>query len=74
MFDTLVLNAALKTLCREFKVERDRRCVLRLATLLIQLSKSGITDAGELVANARRDFAAGLGVEDVGEIKEESFP
>jgi len=43
MLDTLVLNAALKTLCREFKVERDRQCVLRLATLLIQLSKSGIT-------------------------------
>ena len=65
MLDTLVLNAALKTLGREFKVERDRHCVLRLATLLIQLSKTGITDTGELVANARRNFAAGLNSEDL---------
>jgi len=65
MLDTLVLNAALKTLGREFKVERDRQCVLRLATLLIQMSKTGITDIGELVASARRDFAAGWNSEDV---------
>jgi len=32
------LNAALKALCREFGVERDRNSVLQIATLLMRVS------------------------------------
>ena len=48
-----VVNAALKSLCREFGVERDRQSVLQIATLLMRLSKDGLRDAEDLVKSAR---------------------
>ncbi|MBO9195993.1 hypothetical protein J5277_17970 [Rhizobium sp. 16-449-1b] len=47
------VNAALKSLCRELGVERDRQSVLQIATLLMRLSKEGLRDAEDLVKSAR---------------------
>jgi hypothetical protein len=54
------INTALKTLCREFGVERDRRSVLQIATLLMRLSKEGTVQAEDLVRLAREQLTAGL--------------
>jgi hypothetical protein len=54
------INTALKTLCREFGVERDRRSVLQIATLLMRLSKEGTVQAEDLVSLARERLTAGL--------------
>jgi hypothetical protein len=54
------INTALKTLCREFGVERDRRSVLQIATLLMRLSKEGTVQAEDLVSLAREQLTAGL--------------
>jgi hypothetical protein len=56
--EVTIVNAALKTLCREFGVERDRNAVLQIATLLMRLAKEGIRDADELTQNARQQLAA----------------
>jgi len=60
MIEISVVNAALKMLSREFGVERERRYVLQLATLLIRLSNDGIVDTEELITTARREFAIGF--------------
>lgn len=52
--DVSAINVALKSLCREFGVERDRQSVLQIATLLMRLSKEGFRDAEELISDARR--------------------
>lgn len=54
--DISTVNIALKTLCREFGVERDRHAVLQIATLLMRLSKQGIHEADELVVQARKQI------------------
>ncbi len=51
--DVSVVNGALKALSREFGVERDRKSVLQIATLLIRLAKEGATDCDELISAAR---------------------
>lgn len=56
--EVTIVNAALKTLCREFGLERDRNAVLQIATLLMRLAKEGIRDAEELTQNARQQLAA----------------
>jgi hypothetical protein len=54
------VNVALKTLCREFSVERDRKSVLQIATLLMRLSNDGTMNAEDLVRVAREQLADGL--------------
>ncbi|KQV80548.1 hypothetical protein ASC90_25510 [Rhizobium sp. Root1220] len=64
MVEVQIVNTALKTLCREFGVERDRNSVLQIATLLVRLSKEGIGDAEELAQSARQQLAAVFASED----------
>lgn len=52
-----VINGALKVLCRELGVERDRKSVLQVATLLIRLVKEGAGECDELIATARLHLA-----------------
>lgn len=54
------VNVALKTLCREFGVERDRKSVLQIATLLMRLSNDGTMSAEDLVRIAREQMTHGL--------------
>lgn len=54
------VNVALKTLCREFSVERDRKSVLQIATLLMRLSNDGTMNAEDLVRVAREQLTDGL--------------
>jgi len=54
------VNVALKTLCREFSVERDRKSVLQIATLLMRLSNDGTMNAEDLVRIAREQLTDGL--------------
>ncbi|MBP2444060.1 hypothetical protein [Rhizobium leguminosarum] len=58
--DVSIINVALKTLSREFGVERDRKSVLQIATLLMRLSKDGTLDAEDLVRIAREQLMAGF--------------
>lgn len=52
--DVSAINAALKSLCREFGVERDRQSVLQIATLLMRLSKEGLRNTEDLASSARK--------------------
>lgn len=52
--DVSAINAALKSLCREFGVERERQSVLQIATLLMRLSKEGPSDCEDLADRARK--------------------
>ncbi len=54
------VNAALKTLCRERGVERDRKSVLEIATLLMRLSNEGTLNPEGLVRIARVQLIAGF--------------
>jgi hypothetical protein len=54
------INTALKTLCREFGVERDRSSVLLISTLLMRLSKGGSVQDEDLIGLAREHLKAGL--------------
>lgn len=65
------VNVALKTLCREFGVERDRKSVLQIATLLMRLSKEGTINAEDLVRIAREQLTDGL---QFGDGRESSSP
>lgn len=44
---------ALKTLCREHEVTRDRKAKLELATLVLALIKEGVRDEEQLTVRAR---------------------
>jgi hypothetical protein len=52
-----LINSALKILCREAGIERDRREVLQVATLLMSLWKQGVRDQETIVELARRALA-----------------
>jgi len=58
--DVSAINEALKTLCREYGVERDRMSVLQIATLLMRLSKEETLDAEDLIRIAREELMAGF--------------
>jgi len=55
------INSALKTICRELGVERDRKSVLQIATLLVRLVKEGCPlETDHLISIARDElFDAG---------------
>jgi hypothetical protein len=55
--DLSVINFVLKVLCRENRIERDRRAVLQVATLLLSLWKQGMHETGELERVAREKLA-----------------
>lgn len=46
--DSVVINSVLKTLCRENGIERDRKSVMQVATLLLALWKQGVNERDEL--------------------------
>ncbi|OWW01885.1 hypothetical protein ATY81_23330 [Rhizobium sp. R72] len=58
--DVSAINVALKTLCREYGVERDRKSVLQIATLLVRLSNEGTLGTEDLVRIARDELMAGF--------------
>jgi len=52
------INSALKAICRELGIERDRKSLFQIATLLIRLVKEGCSlDTDHLVAVARNQLA-----------------
>ncbi|OCJ09073.1 hypothetical protein A6U87_09450 [Rhizobium sp. AC44/96] len=55
--DLGLINSALKILCREAGIERDRREVLQVATLLMSLWKQGVRDQKTIVELARSTLA-----------------
>lgn len=55
--DSSTIKLALKTLCRENGVERDRRAVAEIAILLTSLWQQGTHDGQELLRLAREKLA-----------------
>ena len=55
--DSSTIKLALKTLCRENGVERDRRAVAAIAILLTTLCQQGTHDREELQRLAREKLA-----------------
>ncbi|CCM79522.1 hypothetical protein [Rhizobium mesoamericanum] len=53
--DSSTIKLALKTLCRETGVERDRRAVGEIATLMTALWKQDVHDGEELRRLSRQD-------------------
>ncbi len=54
MSDVSTINSALKAICRELGVERDRQSVLHIATLLVRLVKEGdALTTEQLISTAR---------------------
>ncbi|WP_283193874.1 hypothetical protein [Rhizobium sp. AN80A] len=52
--DVSMINRALKVICRELGVERDRKLVLQIATLLVRLVKEGHSlDTDHLISIAK---------------------
>lgn len=55
--DVSMINRALKVICRELGVERDRKLVLQIATLLVRLVKEGHSlDTGSLDLHRQKPF------------------
>lgn len=61
--DVSIVNRVLKTLCRENGVERDRRAVVQIATLLLGLWKDGVHEPEQLEIRARELWAEAMAVE-----------
>ncbi|KQV81876.1 hypothetical protein [Rhizobium sp. Root1220] len=55
--DTTVINSVLKALSRENGIERERKSVMQVATLLLALWNQGIHDRAELETAAREKWA-----------------
>ncbi|WP_057467882.1 hypothetical protein [Rhizobium sp. Root1203] len=55
--DLAVINHVLKGLCRHYGIERDRKAVLQIATLLLRLWNEGVHGHEDL----RERAAAALG-------------
>jgi len=55
--DFSVVNAVLKTICRENGIARDRKAVLQIATLLLALWKQGEHERAALERVAREKLA-----------------
>ncbi len=51
--DFSFIKNALKTLCREHGLERDRRATVEIAALLLALVKEGVLDEEQLKESAR---------------------
>jgi len=52
------INIALKAICRELGIERDRKSVLQIATLLVRLVKEGgPLETDHLISLARNQLA-----------------
>ncbi len=51
--DLAIINQALKLLCREHGIDRDRRLVLQVSTLLMGLWREGVREPSDLVDLAR---------------------
>lgn len=63
MANLAVIGDALKALCREAGVERDRKQILQIANLLTGLWREGIRERGELVKAARELLTETTGFE-----------
>ncbi len=55
--DFSVVNSVLKTICRENGIDRDRKAVLQIATLLLALWKQGEHEGAGLERAAREKLA-----------------
>ncbi|MFS2152924.1 hypothetical protein [Rhizobium sp. Rhizsp42] len=56
--DVSMINRALKVICRELGVERDRKLVLQIATLLVRLVKEGHSlDTDHLISIAKSQLS-----------------
>lgn len=58
-----VIRDVLKRVCREHEVERDRRAVTQISTLLMRLWNEGIRDSDELAARASADWREVAGID-----------
>lgn len=56
-----IIRDALKTVCREHEVERDRRAVTQISTLLMRLWNEGLRDSEQLAARASAHWREAAG-------------
>jgi len=61
--DFSIVNTVLKTLCRDNGIERDRKSVMQVATLLLALWKQGVREQDDLLRVAREKWAEAMWVE-----------